>query len=186
MRILKGAVIFLVAGFLIAGLGASNAYAQRSTPVTVINGESTPVPVSVVNGAVPGSVQYRVVGATGDPARYGGDSALYNLNRYCREQFNNQARMCTSEEVMKTPDLISLQGRNGWVQPVVGSAVVLPSGELEVVDSASGLHSATLNCDNWSADSGRGLMWEASHFSAVLCTNSLRVVCCGPTLVSPP
>lgn len=40
MRILKGAVIFLVAGFLIAGLGASNAYAQRSTLVRdVDNGD---------------------------------------------------------------------------------------------------------------------------------------------------
>jgi len=154
--------------------------------VIVVNPDSQPVPVSVVNGSAPGLVQYRVAGATGDPDRYSGDTSLHNLNRFCREQFNQEARMCTSEEVIKTPHLGSISGRIGWVQPLIGSAVVLPSGIMEVVDSASGLHSETLNCDNWSAVTGNGIVWHNGKLGVLPCDGSYRVICCVPTLVTAP
>ncbi len=182
----KMVFIFALLGLMAFSFATAWSGPQGSAPVTVVNPPTAPVPVTVMNEGAPTWVQYRVVGATGDPDRYGGDSMLYNLNRYCREQFNQQARMCTSEEIIKTPDLGPITGYVGWVQPLITSTVVLPPGILEVVDSASGVHSPTLNCDNWIATTGNGLVWSNSHLDFASCSGSRRVICCAPVIVTAP
>ena len=129
------------------------------------------------------TVQYQVAGATGDTVE--GDGGLRHMNVMCQEFLSNpQARVCTSEELMESPDLSIITGFGGWVQPVISGAVVLPSGAAEVIDMASGLHSGTLNCDHWHSTTGNGLVWENSHLSVNACTTVRRVICCTPEVTT--
>ena len=129
------------------------------------------------------TVQYQVAGATGDTVE--GDGVLRNMNLMCQEFLSNpEARICTSEEVIKSPDLSIITGYGGWVQPIISCAIVLSSGTVEVVDIASGLHSGTLNCDNWQSTTGNGLAWVNSHFAINACTTVRRIICCTPEVMT--
>ena len=92
--------------------------------------------------------------------------------------------MCTSEEVVASPDLGPITGYGGWVQPVISGATTSAGGDVLVVDAASGESAETLNCDNWTSTTGRGLVWSNSELTTNPCTTLRRVICCMPTIVT--
>ena len=117
--------------------------APRSTPVTVVNDATTPVPVT---GAVEATVSGMVTVDNGpanpvpvviaDPVqvnmgtnyRYIGNSpfviqpsnvGLIGMNRTCHFKYGSEARMCTTKEFFQTPNpqLLTIKS---WIHPSVG------------------------------------------------------------------
>lgn len=181
--------------FLVVCLGLLPLWAQaaRSTPVTVVNEATEPVPVNVVGGAGGGVVDGRFVGLSG--ASVTADVGYNGMNAACQATFGAQARMCNSVEIMKSPGM-TVPAPEGvqfgvWVNPVL---VLTYFDEfisaLRIMDASGtiAILGDSLNCDGWSSahDSRRGLiLYRGGSHEAVLfglggCHHTNTVACCMP------
>jgi len=161
--------------------------APRSTPVTVVNDAASPVPVEAKS--------YRYVGnstATTLPI-----IGFNGMHATCQTDFGPTARMCTTTEVIETPNMPSITvNTQAWVQPVVdglavhegatrswfgvaGRAIPDPSGSQNVSDG--------IICASWTTDTeqrtGTVIYTTASGaigVGAVDCNNDIAVSCCLP------
>ena len=143
-----------------------------------------------------GSDEYRVVGLSDETAQ--GNVGIGKLYKLCQRSFGRQARMCTTEEVMRSPAISRLlkMGEEGWIQPVIVSAVSV-DGDFQVRD-ISGL-SVTfavttkqgLSCTQWTQSSGWAgatlartdqevLGIDGTFIRKRMCSSDLNVLCCTP------
>lgn len=178
---------------------------QSPTDVNVVNTESNPVPVTVVNGNGDNSgfAEYRVVGFSADevPANIG----LGGMHAECDSAFPGMdARMCTTEEVVRTPGLSQILTATGigWVQPVGVTRSFFSDGvnNWHIVTESTGARQrsrgplvgipfASLDCFGW-VNSNAGTTGTvvainafgvtAPHISTGPCDATRAVTCCAP------
>ena len=113
--------------------------APRSTPVTVVNDATRPVPVAgaveVTRGTVsidnsptnpvPVTIPEPLQVTVGTRYRFVGSSAVATwpnigvngMNGVCRTSFGAESRMCTSKEFFQTPDTTLLPVGSHWIMP---------------------------------------------------------------------
>ena len=117
-----------LAGFALTALLVVGAYAQApqapgrpATDVRVIN---TPLPVSTGD-------TYRFVGFSVETPN--GAVGFAAMNAACQSAFGGNARMCTTKEVVQTPNLQEVLANadtsvsGGWAHPVIVSEVFNPN-----------------------------------------------------------
>ena len=125
--------------------------APRSTPVTVVNDKSNPVPVTGAVEVTRGTISidndaanpvpvvisdpvqvnvgtnYRFIGST--TTTVPADVGVNGMNNGCRVEFGTQARVCTSKEFFQTPDLTGFPAdvESRWVIPTVTHVIEEPA-----------------------------------------------------------
>lgn len=119
---------------------------------------------------------YKFIGVT--EAKAIGNVGWKTLNEMCISEYGESTRMCTSEEIMKTPvaKWPSL-GNTAWIHPVFvvgGSSYVDYSGR-------NHQDAEDLCCNSWCQGGGTGL---ALHTSGKIllreCLHEYAVTCCTP------
>ncbi len=98
--------------------------AQPSTQVTVINEDTDPVPVDIIDGSA-AVIQYHFVGFTksttdGSPhVDVNGTvvSGIAAMNRFCQEEVDPNARFATTADITRTPTPDKPITGEGWVLP---------------------------------------------------------------------
>jgi len=146
--------------------------------------------VNVVN-------DYQVVGLSEGTTQ--GDAGIVGMYELCQETFGRDARMCTTEEAIRSPSIVGLLvlGEEGWLQPVI-AALVKSEDNFQVRDvtginvtfQAPGGHipKAGLSCTQWTQSSGWGgtaLLRELDGRTLLdkqICSADIHVVCCSPHL----
>ena len=116
-------------GFLLTVLTFTGAHAQPPqdpgrppTDVTVVN-----TPLAVSTGSA-----YKFVGFSSEPTATGG-IGFAAMNAACLPDFGPDARMCTTKEVVQTPNLQQILATAddgvsaGWTHPVIVSEVFNPT-----------------------------------------------------------
>jgi len=168
------AALLVVACLVSSGIKA----APRSTPVTVVNTEASPVPVTV-QGDVTVTSEPQFVGFSNDAVQ--GDVGLVGMHGACAATYGVGARMCLSSEVFKTTNL----------QPVPS----VPSGWIQHDDLYSLWTNFEENCLGWSSplETGNVLSGERMNLWAdrevtypggvrtpvhALCSQARPVACC--------
>jgi len=116
------------------------------------------------------SATYELVGFSS--AMFNGGRGMFTYTRACQEDFGWQARMCESQEVLRTTDLPA---------DLVGSAWLRPSSlpDMSGVPGSAQL----LTCTGW-VGTGSGLtVDDTGGFSSRDCTTPQAIACCVPTQV---
>ena len=134
---------------------------------------------------------YRFVGVT--TATTQGGAGWKGLNDLCVAQFATtyqSTRMCSTEEVMKTPvrawPTLAGEPSGYWLQPVLLFSAFSGSNFYVFEYSgafftSSGSPGGALSCDRWSTinSSGVGIaLSSAGSIATVTCNTSLGVACC--------
>ena len=183
-------VLRTVVVWAIALLLSGPSWAQRSVPVDVTNPATDPVPT-----VDPG---YRFIGFSTNSTT--GSSGLGLKNRFCHATFGSDARICTTDEILRTPDPFRLIPGGaltiavGWVQPSVHSIVLLPNGQYLVSERSRTVEVATpdISCEAWSCNSQECNGWIffernipplpviRSSFGTARCSANSRTSCCVP------
>lgn len=140
------------------------------------------VAVATLLGSLHAGAQVNVprvfLGFTSSPLA--GNVGVLTYHAACAAKFPS-SRMCTSEEVLRTPTTPSGLSGNGWVQPVCVPAVAAGLALFECVD-ASGISAAVgnLSCMGWGDTMSTGLFVDpAGRFDTSPCNTGRRVSCCG-------
>ena len=110
-----------------------------------------------------------------------GSSGIAALHAGCQSSFGAAARICTTKEIFKTPELSSVTTGQGWAHPVVVSEFI-NSANKRVMRDFSGLSAITLSmsCDGWSSATS-GLLYAAGEeFYVTDCSVAQRISCCTP------
>lgn len=166
----------LILGLLLLPLSAQ----ARSTPVTVVNDATAPVPVDIINDTTPGRFVYVGRSAT-DTAP---DIGNLGLNQLCAATYPG-GRMCTTAELILTGNPPPSSG-NQWLAPtftgaVIGSEVVDFSG---LVGTPAGLScgSTAINEGPFSLTTGTGIVYQSSAGRILKsgCNGIRPVACCAP------
>jgi len=108
-----------------------------------------------------------------------GSSGVAALHAGCQSDFGSAARMCTTKEIFKTPDLTTVTTGQGWSHPVVVSEFLNLSNK-RVMRDFSGLSAITLSmsCDGWSKNTS-GILYSAREgFQVTNCSVAQRISCC--------
>jgi hypothetical protein len=151
--------------------------APRSTPVTVTNDSSNPVPITVENHQTSISINNTEtnplpvvipdsVSVKGNHYRYIGQSSstvkpvtggLHGLNNACTNDYGMAARMCTSEEFFQSASIPDIPDGYSWIQPHI--VAVIPnytSTKTGFIDYTGKILSGYTNssydsitCDGW-------------------------------------
>lgn len=139
------------------------------------NIELTPGPQGETGPAGPtGSAPTVQMVARGNPLA--GNAGIVALNRSCNT-VHPGSRMCTSAEVMNTPDAPYLPHNVLWVRPeIVG---VTPTGE--AID-ASGISATAgeLTCSGWISGTFGLAIINIGGFNILSCTSEFNIACCAP------
>lgn len=138
-----------------------------------------------VNAETGDNKEYRFVGFSTTPVQ--GNAGMAAMHADCQSTFHDRgARMCTTEEVFRTPNLEDLNlppDESAWVQPIaagVGGAV----GQTLIVDQfqATITHGSTISCNGWTSNNVffAGLSYRSfsGSFDNRSCSNSSPVACC--------
>ena len=120
---------------------------------------------------------YRFVGFSDEMMNGGGGF----LKRYqaCQATYGNEARMCTSKEIMETVNLPDNLVGYGWVQPVFVQTI--PTYVTDI-SGATQTSPGYLTCQSWiNYSSGFGLVMTSNvAFGNYPCTIECYVSCCVP------
>jgi hypothetical protein len=128
--------------------------------------------------------EYRLVGLSEEV--FQGNGGIAAMHAACQATFGDRlARMCTSEEVFKTPNLQDLGlERSGWIQPIITGAGFSDAGEF-IVDAytAALSFSTTQSCNAWTSNQEGpffGLTYNprAGALENSPCINENPVACC--------
>ena len=129
--------------------------------------------------------EYRLIGFS--RTSFQGNAGIAAMHADCQATFDDRlARMCTSEEIFKTPNLQDLDlKRDGWVQPIVaGTGFSGSAGSTLIVDaySATLTFSRTQSCNGWTDTRPIGLTYDSSvgALDNSPCVNEFAVACCSP------
>ena len=174
---------------IMVGFGLIVTFANAAPPtkgVTIINDETNPVPVTVTNECTTSTGEYQVIGVTTDsvPA----DIGINGIYKACEITFGDGARMCTSKEVLSTPNLDTVlaelpAGTGAWVTRTVISTHMINDELYYVFDFGASYPERFLNCNGWSASGfGGGTLFKSSEGPIIIDVNSCaalqRVTCC--------
>lgn len=171
-------VLAAIAVGIALGLASSLAEAQvRSTPVTVTNTTANPVPVT---GATP---VFQYMGRSTDFTLP--NIGMVGLGELCHAAHPG-SRMCTSRELLETPNPPVTDG-NQWVHPsIVG---ILPDGRvLDYSGHAGTIEGLTcgaqgFNLGPWTQATGAGAMVLVPSTKQLVlggCAAIRAVACCAP------
>jgi hypothetical protein len=155
----------------------TTAHAQRSTPVTVANDVTAPVPVMIVSPDTP----YVFVGFSTE-TRFG-NAGFVGMNAACQEVFGENARFASTREFILSPVAGGLGG-TAWIRPeIIGGHAFGTRGVVEF----SGLvdEGARLSCFNWRSNSSTdtGLVVSSGgriHNTSQTCDRLRPVACSAP------
>ncbi|MEN8132889.1 MAG: hypothetical protein ABFS45_22460 [Pseudomonadota bacterium] len=165
-----------------------SAFASKPPPsgpqeVVVVNEESAPVPVSIVDSQVTASsLVYRFAGFSTQTTT--GNVGINNLYKICQYDLGNDAaRMCSSKEFMLSPSVASITADSltSWVHPtIIGSFGVQSFIDYTGVDF---VYPSFTSCNGW-IGGDRGLavfvIGGAVAFGPLPCVDALQVTCCTP------
>lgn len=169
-------------------------YLINKPDVTVINDETEPVPVIVMQAPK----VYEFVGVTTDAVT--GGVGHDGMALACQAVYGPEARMATSKEVMESPLIATMTesiNEAAWVNPVPVNVVVEPNGDHVAYDISDVRGSTTstdavayLNCDSWYWDLPEitGLVLQHFYarptpivaFNAYSCNHTCQVACAAP------
>ena len=154
------------------------------------------VAVALAAGASPAaaqvcSKQFQLVGFSSSTLN--GNEGVFGMTKACQDDFP-ESRMCTSEEVMNTVTIPTVNGNNAWVRPSLqpiatgagGAAVV---GDISGRDTgiSGGSDPGDLSCRGWTDNSFKGLtVNNTGGFSPQPCTARRPVACCSLIRVPEP
>lgn len=115
-------------------------------------------------------------------ATFQGDQGVLTYHGACAAEFPN-SRMCTSIEILQTPESPTGLSGTAWVQPTFQ-----PTGTTSAVD-ASGVSTSSQSgtCAGWRTNTGYGLIVDSDgRFQAgttpTLCSDFRSIACCGPPI----
>lgn len=166
--------------FVATLLPVSAQTAPRSTPVTVVNDASTPVPVDVTSGI---DTHYVYVGRSTDSTAP--SAGNIGMNQLCSATFTG-SRMCTTAELILTGSPPTTSG-NQWVAPsftgaVIGTDIVDFTGitgtPLSMTCGTTGI-----NGGPWTdPTTGTALLYVPTTGQIVFgtCAATRSVACCAP------
>ena len=127
--------------------------------------------------------EYRFVGVS--KTTFQGNAGFAAMHADCQTTFRDRkARMCTSEEVFKTPNLLGLNLETAsWVQPIAaGGGYNSGVGSSLIVDEyhATLSFSTTQSCNSWTNTQFVGLTYAptSGSFTNSPCVNMHPVACC--------
>ncbi len=170
--------------------------------------------VGVVQAASPTEVEgtttvdeaYRIIGFSVATTTGTEQESLGGMHEICRAEFGGLARMCTTLEAAKSPNLADLPELSGWMQPLITSTAVM----FDPIQSEFGtpyravqtdvtniiqvgladtfrkaVFHAELSCNRWSpqALTTRPIFGAAvvnRKFAAAACSFKRSVLCCTP------
>lgn len=161
----------------------------NSPDVTVINSNSAPVPVTLVDPSS-GIVEYRLVGIS--TAKVQGNIGINGLHDICQQEFGPLARACITEEAVSSPQLSTIfpeLGQNAWMMPRIVGGYLDSTNNSRVVDvtgiSVNWLRG--LNCAGWrtnNSDRDGAVLHRLSDglvsIGAVPCNTTNSIACCSP------
>ena len=128
-----------------------------------------------------------------------GNAGIVRMYELCQDTFGPHARMCTTEEVIRSPSIVGLLeiGDEAWVQPVI-AALVKSEDSFQVRD-VTGINVTFeaptgripkngLSCTQWTQSAGWGgtaLLRESDGRTLLdkqICSANIHVLCCAPHL----
>jgi hypothetical protein len=168
--------ITLLVAISLLPIGAQSA--PRSTPVTVVNDASTPVPVTVLN-APSGTRTFEFVGFSS--GTFNGGRGVITHTTACQQNFPG-SRMCTSVEFLNTvnyPSSLPI-GTRAWIRPVYQPFTSTGTSQNNYSMDASGV-GPTQNSLSCFDGGNHGLTVAATgNFTTTGCSADHPVACCAP------
>lgn len=159
-----------VLSFLLALFAAGSAQAQAA-------GSCDPQYVGSL------SCPYQWVGVTS--VAFDGDGngqGFVGMTSQCRDDFGPGARMCRSDEILRSDTVNPNAGAGGcWVRPTYQPGFVAG-----VLDSSGANSNGLLACNGWRSGGTTGLTLTAGGFIAAACADARPVACCKPIAVAEP
>lgn len=128
----------------------------------------------------PASSVFAFVGVTTPVA---GSTGVLTKTQACQTEFGAGVRMCDSQEILKTVDVppaSAWKSGQGWVQPVIRSAVVLNSA-IFVIDASSSLAARACYASNSGLVVAESGGTNFGTFGTESCSDATTgVACCAP------
>ncbi|MGD8592503.1 MAG: hypothetical protein PVF82_06695 [Gammaproteobacteria bacterium] len=148
--------------------------------VTVDNDVDNPIPVKAMAAG-----GYRFLGYSVQTVR--GGATIAGMHRVCQTDLNNQqARMCTTKELVESPN-IPISSQIAWVHPYIVGMVYNPTSDKIIVVDYSGItiqigEGVSGSCGGWlkSAPPYYGTAFVNGYFGTTGCDLDAYIACCGP------
>ncbi len=113
----------------------------------------------------------------------GNGQGFVGMTSQCRVDFGPGARMCRSDEILRSDTLNPNVAAGGcWVRPTYQPGFV--GGVLD--SSGTIIDNSLLACRGWTATAAGGLTLTPGGFIAGECSNAKPVACCKPIAVGEP